>query len=151
MSKHFLVWAKVFSCLSHRICLLSHYHSNCLCHQDAYYETDAVIDHLISHPNTAPFVSKQLIQHLGISNPSPRYVESVATAFKTGTYVSNGITFGDGTLSDLKATVAAILLDREATSNTLDADPSYGGIKEPIIKVLQFMRAMGYVNSPHDR
>ena len=54
-------------------------------------------------------------------------------------------------MSDIKATVAAILLDREATSTSLDADPSYGAIREPIVKVLAFMRAMGYVQTEHDR
>ncbi len=78
-------------------------------------------------------------------------MESVATAFKTGEYTSNGVTFGDGKLSDLKATVAAILLDREATSTVLDADPAYGGIREPVVKVLAFMRAMGYTPTSHDR
>lgn len=120
--------------------------------RDAYYETEAVIDHLISHPNAAPFIAKQLIQHIGgISNPSPLYVENVATAFAAGTYESTGITFGEGVLSDLTATVAAILLDREATSVSLDADPSYGGIKEPLVKVIQFMRAMGYTQTAWDR
>ena len=38
--------------------------------RDAHYEVDAVIHHLTSHQNAAPFVSKQLIQLVGgISNP----------------------------------------------------------------------------------
>jgi uncharacterized protein (DUF1800 family) len=65
----------------------------------------------------------------GISNPSPSFVKRVATVFTTGTYVSNGIIFGTGKLSDMKAVVAAILLHQEATVDTLDADPTYGGIK----------------------
>jgi hypothetical protein len=115
--------------------------------RDAIYETEAVIDHYMHHPNAAPFVSMQLIQHIaGISNPSPSYVERVSTAFVTGTF-SNGITFGTGKLSDMKAVVAAILLDQEAISTTLDADPTYGGIKEPIIKVMQFLRSMEYTKT----
>lgn len=51
----------------------------------------------------------------------------------------------------MKAVVAAILLDQEATANTLDADPTYGGIKEPIIKVLQFLRSMEYQKTDWDR
>jgi hypothetical protein len=68
-----------------------------------------------------------------------------------GSFVSNGITFGSGKLSDMKAVVAAILLDQEATASTLDADPTYGGIKEPIIKVLHFLRSMKYQKTAWDR
>jgi uncharacterized protein (DUF1501 family) len=120
--------------------------------RDAYYETEAVIDHYMHHPNAAPFVSMQLIQHIGgIANPSPAYINRVSNAFVSGTYVSNGITYGTGKLSDLKAVVAAILLDQEATAATLDADPTHGGIKEPIIKVLQFLRSMEYQPTAWDR
>eukprot|EP00571_Detonula_confervacea_P017647 CAMPEP_0172312770 /NCGR_PEP_ID=MMETSP1058-20130122/18549_1 /TAXON_ID=83371 /ORGANISM="Detonula confervacea, Strain CCMP 353" /LENGTH=2999 /DNA_ID=CAMNT_0013026315 /DNA_START=101 /DNA_END=9097 /DNA_ORIENTATION=+ len=115
--------------------------------RDAHYEIDAIIHHLTSHPNAAPFISLQLIQHFGIANPSPGYIERVATVYKEGTYSD----FGDGKFSNLEAVVAAILLDQEATSNTLDADPASGGIKEPILKVLQFMRALEYRQTPHDR
>ena len=101
--------------------------------RDAYYETEAIIDHYMYHPNAAPFVSSQLIQHIGgIANPSPSYINRVSNAFTSGSFASNGITYGTGTLSDMKAVVAAILLDQEATSNTLDADPTYGGIKGTI-------------------
>lgn len=120
--------------------------------RDSHYEIDAVIHHLTSHPSTAPFVSNMLIQHFGISNPSPGYIERVATAYKEGSYTGpNGSAFGDGKYSNLDACIAAILLDQEATANTLDADPAYGGIKEPIIKVLQFMRSMEYAQTTHDR
>lgn len=78
-------------------------------------------------------------------------VERVATAYKNGYYEGGGKTFGTGRFSDLNAVVAATLLDPEATSWTLDADPAYGGLKEPIIKVLQAMRSMDYRQSPHDR
>ena len=43
------------------------------------------------------------------------------------------------------------MLHREAASHTLDADPAYGGLKQPIVKVLQFMRSSSYVQSPYDR
>ncbi len=69
-----------------------------------------VLDSLMAHPNTAPFIGKQLIQHLVTSNPSPAYVRRVATAFHTG----RSGAFGDGQRGDLKATVAAVLLDAEA-------------------------------------
>jgi uncharacterized protein (DUF1800 family) len=62
----------------------------------------------------------RLAQRFGISNPSPTYVAAIATAFTTGMYDS----FGSGTYGCLKATVAAVLLHREALDTTLDADPA---------------------------
>jgi uncharacterized protein (DUF1501 family) len=41
----------------------------------------------------------------------------------------------------MEATIAAVLLDREARSVVLDKDPAHGAIREPILKVLSFMRA----------
>jgi len=35
---------------------------------------NAVLDSLMAHPNTAPFIGNQLIQHLVTSNPSPAYL-----------------------------------------------------------------------------
>ena len=51
----------------------------------AMHETDALIDHLFFHPNTPPFIAHRLIQRMTTSNPSPKYVKAVATAFTTGT------------------------------------------------------------------
>ena len=75
--------------------------------RDAIYETDALIDHLVYHANTAPFISKALIQFLVTSNPSPRYVASVVAAFKTGQYEGEVFT---GQHGDLGAAVTALLL-----------------------------------------
>lgn len=95
---------------------------------EAATETDAVLDHLVTHPSTAPFVCKKLIQRLTSSNPSPRYVKEVATAFRSGEY---GGRVYSGRYGDLGATVAAIFLDREARDATLDVDPSAGKLREP--------------------
>lgn len=98
--------------------------------RDAMYETDEVLKHIFYHDNVAPFLAIRLIQRFGISNPSPRYVESVASAFKSGSYISGGKSFGDGIYGNLGATAAAIVLDREARSVVLDADPTSGGLRE---------------------
>lgn len=119
--------------------------------RDSHYEIDALIHFLTSHPTAPPFIAKQMIQHLGIASPSPQYIERVATAYYDGQYSSNGKTYGDGRYSNLSAVVAAIMLDPESTSSTLDADPSSGAIREPIVKVLSFMRGMEYMQTPHDR
>jgi hypothetical protein len=103
--------------------------------RDALYETDAVIDHLLHHENTAPFVALKFAQRFGTSNPSTHYIQTIAEAFRTGEYVySDGssphITYGQGQYGDLAATIAATLLDREARSVLLEDDPSHGGLKE---------------------
>ena len=115
--------------------------------RDAYYETEAVIDHYLWNKNTPPFVAKNLIQHFGISNPSPAYIEAVANAFAQGVYEADGVDFGDGKWGDMTATVAAILLDREATSVVLDADPAHGGLREPMVKIISLMRSMEYTRT----
>ena len=107
---------------------------------EAEYETEKVIDHFFEHPSCPPFISRLLIQRLVTSNPSPRYIKVVAEAFSTGTYDGSG----SGKYGDLLATVHAILRDREASSPTLDADPAHGKMREPLVKVLHFMRAMKY-------
>ncbi len=66
----------------------------------------------------------------------------VATAFIQGRYEAEGKTFGSGNYGDLAATFAAIYLDREARSVALDADPSYGALREPLLKVMSVMRSM---------
>ena len=107
----------------------------------AIAETEALIRHVFEHSNTAPFTCKLLIQRLVTSNPSPRYVAAVVEAFRTGTY--DGTTYS-GVYGDLGATLAAILLDREARSSALLADPTHGRLREPLLKVVSLMRAMDF-------
>ena len=111
---------------------------------DAYYETEAVLDHYIEHDSTAPFIATRMIKRLVTSNPSPAYISRVAAAFKSGTYTQGTITFGDGVHGNLAATFAAIILDTEARNVNLDVDPAFGSLKEPIVKMLSFMRAMEF-------
>ena len=73
---------------------------------------------------------------LGISSCS----DCITLAFKNGMY--EGI--GDGHYGNLKAMVAAIVLDREARSVILDADPTFGSFREPLIKYVGFMRSMNF-------
>ena len=116
--------------------------------RDAMYETEAVLDHYFYHKNTAPFLATRLIQRFGISNPSPRYTKVVAQAFVKGKYKKGDKTFGSGSYGDLGAMVAAIVLDREARDVLLDEDPSSGSLREPLIKVISFLRSMEYENVP---
>jgi cullin-associated NEDD8-dissociated protein 1 len=49
-----------------------------------------------------------------------------------------------GRYGDLGATVAAILLDREARADTLDSDKTAGMLREPLLRVIHFMRSLGF-------
>jgi uncharacterized protein (DUF1800 family) len=97
---------------------------------------NAVLDSLMNHPSMAPFVSRQLIQHLVTSNPSPEYIARVAGAFTTGRYG----TFGGGSRGDMKAVVAAILLDAEA--RTESPSNNAGRLREPIQLFTGVVRAL---------
>jgi uncharacterized protein (DUF1800 family) len=99
---------------------------------------EKVLDSLMSHPNTAPFVSKQLIQFLVTSNPSPGYVQRVADVFNAGQIGE----FGTGVKGDLKATVAAILLDSEARDSSVAQQPTFGKLREPALYMISTLRAL---------
>mmetsp|Transcript_36280 Transcript_36280/g.71395 ORF Transcript_36280/g.71395 Transcript_36280/m.71395 type:complete len:470 (+) Transcript_36280:3-1412(+) len=114
--------------------------------RDIHYEVDAVIDTYFYHPNHAPFLALRLIQRFGNSNPSPKYIERVSIAYTKGSYMGR---FGSGKYGDMAAMIAAVLLDAESRSVSLDADPSHGHIREPLIKYLSFFRSMnGSFNAP---
>lgn len=85
------------------------------------------LDALVAHPNTAPFIARQLIQRLVTSNPSPAYVYRVASRFG-----SNG---------DLGAMVRAILTDYEARSPVVAANPGFGKLREPLLRLTGFLRS----------
>lgn len=97
---------------------------------------EAVLDSLMQHPNMAPFISKQLIQHLVTSNPSPAYVQRVSAAFSSGRFQ----TFGQGRPGDLAATVAAILLDSEARNSS--PGNTHGKLREPVQMFTGVLRAL---------
>ena len=104
-------------------------------------DLNTALDTIANHPNVGPFIGRQLIQRLVTSNPSPAYVGRVAQAFNTGTYVSGQYTVGKGQRGDLRATVAAILLDAEARVAPPAGDPAFGKTREPILRLAHWMRA----------
>ncbi|WP_296356738.1 DUF1800 family protein, partial [Ramlibacter sp.] len=93
---------------------------------------DAALDTLFMHPNMPPFVSRQLIQRLVTSNPSPAYVGRVAAVFANN---------GTGTRGDLRAVLRAILLDAEARDPRIAAGPAFGKLREPVVRFLNWARA----------
>jgi uncharacterized protein (DUF1800 family) len=89
-------------------------------------ELSLVLDALVAHSSTAPYVAKRLIQRIVTSNPSPDYIERVAGAF--------------GSTGDMKAVVRAILLDEEARNPTVMSDPRFGKFKEPVLQLTAMLR-----------
>lgn len=88
------------------------------------------LDKLFNHSNVGPFIGRQLIQRLVTSNPSPGYVSRVAAAFNNN---------GSGVRGDMKAVLLAVLLDSEARTLQVDADS--GKLREPILRLSNWMRA----------
>jgi len=113
--------------------------------QSSATDLNAALDNIFVQPSVAPFVSKQLIQHLVASNPSPAYVRRVATVFDSGIFTGSGATFGSGQRGDLQAVIAAILLDPEARSgdDPASASATDGHLREPILYIAGILRAFG--------
>jgi hypothetical protein len=100
-------------------------------------DIDMALDILFYHSNTAPFVSKLLIQRMVKSNPSPEYIERVASVF-----VNNG----EGVRGDLSAVVKAILLDDEARHCSWIEDVTSGKMREPMMRYMQMLKAFDATN-----
>ncbi|MCE2029973.1 DUF1800 domain-containing protein [Sessilibacter corallicola] len=94
----------------------------------ALEEIQTVTNALAAHSSTAPYISRILIQRLVTSNPSPQYIERVATQF-----ANNG---------DMTATIKAILLDPEARDpNNVNSD-RFGKVKEPVLMLTNLFRLL---------
>jgi hypothetical protein len=89
---------------------------------------EQALDVLFNHPNVGPFVSRQLIQQLVTSNPSPAYVAAVAAVFDN-----------PAARGDLRAVVRAILTHPEASAVTTAS----GKLAEPVLFVVAPLRALG--------
>lgn len=90
------------------------------------------IDNLFRHPNTAPFVSRKLIQRLVTSNPSPAYIERVAAVFADD---------GNGVRGDMRSVISAILLDPEARDAHDRGDTHSGRLRESFLRRVHLARA----------
>ena len=95
---------------------------------------------LFQHPNTPPFICKQLIQFLVTSNPSPAYVERAQNVFANN---------GSGVRGDLGAVAKAILLDPEARELRFCLKPDFGKMKEPVLRVTALARAFNLAKDPN--
>ena len=103
--------------------------------QSAERDLNDVLHALSVHPNTAPFVSLRLIQHLVTSDPSPEYLRRVS-----GVFVASA--------GDLKAVVTQILMDPEARAgdeamSRVSPAPRSGHWREPVLAVIAMIRSLG--------
>jgi uncharacterized protein (DUF1800 family) len=95
-------------------------------------ELEATHQQISKHPNTAPFICRQLIQRLVTSTPSRGYIHRVVQKFNDN---------GFGVSGDMKAVIKAILLDYEARSSTLLTQQGFGKQREPISRIAAIARA----------
>jgi uncharacterized protein (DUF1800 family) len=95
-------------------------------------DVNALIDNLFNHPNAGPFLARLLIQRMVTSNPSPAYIGRVAAKFANN---------GAGVRGDMKAVIKAILMDDEARNPAKLSDPTFGRLREPMLKAVNFARA----------
>ncbi|MGE0098808.1 MAG: DUF1800 family protein [Hydrogenophaga sp.] len=92
------------------------------------------LDTLFNHPNVGPFFARQMIQRLVTSDPSPAYVARVAARFNNN---------GSGVRGDLKAVWVAILLDDEARGAASLQSTTFGKLREPMLRFVQWARTFG--------
>jgi uncharacterized protein (DUF1800 family) len=95
---------------------------------DCRADLTQAMDALSQHPNTAPFISRQLIQRLVTSNPSPAYIGRVTQVWSST----------DGNLGRV---VRAILLDTEARTTPAAGDTTFGKPREPLVRIAHLWRA----------
>jgi uncharacterized protein (DUF1800 family) len=93
-------------------------------------QIDTLVDTLAAHPNAAPNLARLLIKRFTTSNPSPGYIERVASAFEND---------GSGQRGNLGAVVRAILLDPEARARPA---AEFGKLREPLLKLTALWRAL---------
>jgi len=99
--------------------------------QNTLRDLNDAIDNIANNPNVAPFISKQLIQHLVTSNPTPAYVARVAGVFNAD---------ATGVRGNLKSVVRAILLDQEARGDA-KSDATFGRLRHPAEYIAGILRA----------
>ncbi len=102
--------------------------------QPAMTSLTQALDIIFAHPNVPPFISKQLIQRLVTSNPTPAYVGRVAAIFANN---------GSGVRGDMKAVIRAILMDSEARSESGLTNSAFGKLRAPVNRFTAWARAFG--------
>jgi len=101
-------------------------------------DLNAALDNIFQDTTMAPFVCKQLIEHLVKSNPSPNYVTDVVNVFNND---------GNNVRGNLQAVIKAILMDPEARAEDFTvfpalADPNDGHLREPVLFMTSVERVL---------
>jgi uncharacterized protein (DUF1800 family) len=93
-------------------------------------DINAALNAIAAHPTVASNISRQLIQRFVTSNPSPAYIQRVATVFGNN---------GSNVVGDLGAVIRAILLDDEARRFPRASE---GKLREPLLRLTAAWRAL---------
>jgi uncharacterized protein (DUF1800 family) len=96
--------------------------------ESALSEIRTVTNALTAHSSTAPYISRLLIQRLVTSNPSPEYIERVASTFSVE--------------GDMTAVIKAILLDPQARDPAQIDSDRFGKVKEPVLLLTNLFRLL---------
>ena len=110
--------------------------------QTAEQDLESVLDALMAQGTMSPFVSRQLIQHLVTSDPSPAYIERVSSVFLDN---------GSGVRGDMKAVLTAILTDPEARAGDdpgATPNPAFGHMREPVLFMANILRGLNATLGP---
>ena len=99
------------------------------CSQDL----EMALDSIFRNENMGPFICRQLIQRLVTSHPSRDYLYRVVQKFNDN---------GSGVRGDMKAVIKAILLDYESRSSALLESPTFGKLREPLLRATSIARAL---------
>jgi uncharacterized protein (DUF1800 family) len=106
--------------------------------QTAEADLAGALTNIFNHQNVGPFVCQQLIQHLVTSTPSPAYIARISAVFANN---------GSGVRGDMQAVIRAILEDPEARAGDTDATYDDGHLREPMLWMTNFLRAVGFSNT----
>ena len=97
--------------------------------QDGMTDILQTMVHLSTHSNTAPFISKALIQFFTTSNPSQLYIFEVAGQFRPTEQ------------NNFQEVLKAILLNPEARVCTPTSTYTFGKLREPVVRKLNLLKA----------
>lgn len=106
--------------------------------QSGMEDINQTITHLSNHPNTAPFISKSLIKLFTTSNPSTTYVQDV------------GATFDPAASNNFQTVLKAILLHPEARTCNLTEGYTFGKLREPVVRLMNFLKAFHLSTNPNE-
>ena len=101
--------------------------------QSGMEDIEEAIDVLFNHDNVGPFLAKHLIQKLIKSNPSPTYIDRVASVFNDN---------GNGERGDMEAVIKSVLLDQEAYECFWIDNPTNGMLRSPLLRYTQMMKGL---------